>query len=417
MSLKLTPYEREMLDGKHGWPKQKGMEILFQMGELYEAERMLPVRNVHMVNASVYLAGSAAVKLAEKMLSMGAKFVTDTTLNPASVDLDCWREYGFTENVYRQQRHLTDLFCEMGAIPVHCCSPYLVGQVPRFGEHCCWGESSAVIYANSVLGARTNRNGGPAALAASLTGVVPAYGYHLDENRRGQILVEVEAGLKEVSDYGILGFFVGELVSDGVPVFTGLPSDVSNDALKQLGSALATTGAVALFHVAGVTPEAPTLDAAFGLSKPSRTIRVTDRELAQTAEKLKAGLKDGFDIVYIGCPHASIQEIGEVARLIEGKRIKQGMELWVQTGQPIKALADRCGYLKTIEAAGAWIVGDTCPSHCLLPELREVKSYRAMATNSPKMAHYGWDMGKLPTAVYGVRECVEIALNGGIQED
>jgi predicted aconitase len=412
MSMKLTEREQAMLDGAEGWPVQKGMEILCQMGELYGAEKMLPVRNVHMVNASVYLAGNAAVKLAEKMLAEGARFKTDTTLNPASVDLDRWKEYGFTENIYLQQKHLTELFRKMGAIPVHCCSPYLVGQVPRFGEHCCWGESSAVIYANSVIGARTNRNGGPAGLAASLTGVAPAYGYHLTENRYGQILVEVEAKMDEISDYGILGFYVGELVSDGVPVFTGLPSDVSHDALKQLGSALATTGAVALFHVEGVTPEAPTLAAAMGSGKPERIIKVTGHEMRETAEKLKANIKDGFSLVFVGCPHASIQEIEQIARLLEGKKIKDGMEFWVQTGQPIKALAERCGLASIIEDAGAWVICDTCPSHAFLPELREKKRYKAMATNSPKMAHYGWDMGKLPTAVYGVEDCVKIALTG-----
>ena len=415
MQLILKAHEQEMLDGKHGWPAQKGMEILYQVGRLYGAQEMLPVKNVHMVNASVYLAGDAAVKLAEKMLAEGARFKTQTTLNPASVDMDCWEEYGFTENIYRRQKHLTDLFVQMGAIPVHCCSPYLVGQVPRFGEHCCWGESSAVIYANSVLGARTNRNGGPSALAASLTGVTPAYGYHLRENRYGQILIEVDAELNEISDYGVLGFYIGEEVSDGVPVFTGLPADVSNDALKQLGSALATTGAVALFHVEGVTPEAPTLEAAFGPHKPGRVIRVTGKEMRETAEKLKAGICGEFSLVFIGCPHASIQEIEEVARLLRGKKVKKGIEFWIQTGQPIKALADRCGLLSVIEEAGAWIVSDTCPSHCFLPEFREAKQYKAMATNSPKMAHYGWDMGKTPTAVYGVGQCVEIALTGKVQ--
>lgn len=410
----LTREEQGMLAGEYGWPVQKGMEIQVAMGELYGAESMIPVRNVHMVNASVYLAGNAAVKLAEKMVAMGARFCTETTLNPASVDLDRWRELGFTENIYRQQKHLTELLCKMGAIPVHCCSPYLVGQVPRFGEHCCWGESSAVIYANSVIGARTNRNGGPAALAASLTGRVPNYGYHLDKNRWGQILVEVEADILEMSDYGVLGYYVGGLVGDGVPVFTGISSKISQDALKQLGSALATTGAVALFHVAGVTPEALTLERAFGDNAPQRVIRVGKNELEETAEHLKAGMKDGFSIVFIGCPHASIQEIREVAELLKGKKIKEGMEFWIQTGQPIRALAERCGLAEIIEASGARIVADTCPSHCFLPEFREVKRYRAMATNSPKMAHYGWDMGHMPTAVYRVEECVNIALTGKI---
>jgi predicted aconitase len=300
----------------------------------------------------------------------------------------------------------------MGAFPTHCCSPYLVGHVPRFGEHCCWGESSAVIYANSILGARTNRNGGPVGLAASLTGVVPAYGYHLEENRYGQIIVEVEAKMNEVSDYGVLGFYVGEIVSDGVPIFTGLSTDVSNDALKQLGSALATTGAVALFHVIEVTPEAPTLKSAMGPRKPEKIIKVAEREIRETAKRLRADLTENFSLVFIGCPHASIQEIEEIARFLEGQKIKKGIEFWIQTGLPIKTLAKRCGLLSIIEEAGAWIICDTCPAHAFLPEFRKKKRYKAMVTNSPKMAHYAWNMGKLPTAVYGVKDCIKIALTG-----
>ncbi len=411
MTMKLTLYEQEMLDGQYGWPVQKGMEILYRIGEIYGAEKMLPVQNVHMVNASVSLSGKAAVLLAEKMCSMGAKFKTNTTLNPASVDLDCWRKIGFPESMYKQQKHLTELYTKMGAIPLHCCTPYLAGQVPRFGEHICWGESSAVIYANSVLGARTNRNGGPLALSASLTGVVPAYGYHLDENRYGQILIEVNTDLNEADEYGLLGFFVGEIVTDGVPVFTGIPKNVSLDKLKMLGSALATSGAVAMFHVEGVTPEAPTIKDAFGPNTPEKVIRVGEKELEETSKRLREGVPKDISIVYIGCPHASIHEIAEIAELLRGKKIKEGIEVWVTTGQPIRALAERCGYLSTIEEAGAYVVADTCLVHCLLKEFRDAKGYKAMATNSPKMAHYGWNVGGIPTGVYSVKECIEIALS------
>ena len=410
--MRLTQREQAMLAGEFGWPLQKSMEILCKMGELYGAERMIPVRSVHLVNASIYLAGEAVIKLMEKMVAEGGKFVTETTLNPASVDFNKWKEMGMLDATYQQQAHLTGLLCQLGAIPTHCCSPYLVGQIPTFGEHCCWGESSAVVYANSVIGARTNRNGGPAALATSLTGVVPAYGYHLDQNRLGTILVRVHADLKEITDFGILGYYVGEIVEDGVPVFTGLPIDVSHDALKQLGSALATSGAVALFHVEGVTPEAPTLECAFGGASPQKVVDVGPEELFDTAQRLRAGLTDEFSIVYIGCPHASIQEIREIAELLDGKHIKENMEFWIQTGQPVRALAERCGYLETIEKAGAWIVADTCPAHCFVPEYRAAKIYKNMATNSPKMAHYGWGSGRIPSAVYGVKECVQIALTG-----
>ncbi|MDD5015866.1 MAG: aconitase X catalytic domain-containing protein, partial [Atribacterota bacterium] len=397
MAIKLTPHEEEMLDGKYGYPIQMGMQIQVQMGEIYGAEKMIPVSSVHMVNASALMSGDAVVKLVEKMVAHGGKFKALTTLNPAALDYECWQEIGFSQEIYAAQTRLTNAYQALGAIPSHSCTPYLFGFSPKFGEHVAWGESSAVNYVNSVIGARTNREGGPSALAAALTGLVPSYGYHLDKNRKGNYLVQVEIELKEVADYGSLGYYIGKIVGGGIPVFTGIPRNVPSYNLKMLAGALASSGSVALFHAEGVTPEALTLEDAFNGQKPIRIIKYGQKEQEEAVRNLNKNKKEGIKIIVIGCPHADIMEIKEVADQLQGKRIKDGIEFWVQTSLPIKELAGRCGFTNIIKSAGARIIVDTCPVHCFEQSFTRRKGFTALATNSAKLAHYVPGMWTLPT--------------------
>jgi predicted aconitase len=191
----LNEREKKMLNGEEGYPIQKAMQILVQLGDIYGAKKMIPVNKVHMPGASVVVAGEAGTKLTEKMVENGGSFQAFTTLNTGAVDLDNWKELGYSEETYNFQVRLTTAYRKLGAIPCHTCTPYLIGHMPRLGEHVAWGESSAIAFVNSVLGARTNREGGPSALAAAITGLVPEYGYHLQENRYGHILVNVETQL------------------------------------------------------------------------------------------------------------------------------------------------------------------------------------------------------------------------------
>ncbi len=207
--MRLTREEEEMLAGKRGYPVQKSMEILVQLGEIYGAEKMIKVANVHMPGSSVVVAGEAGTKFVEKMAGLGGKVCALTTLNPGAVNFDAWQETGYEEKTYKLQRRLTDAYSAMGAVPCHTCTPYLIGNCPRRGEHISWGESSAIAFANSALGAYTNREGGPSALAAALTGRVPEYGYHLQENRYGHIKVTVTTELHSVDDFGGVGLLGG----------------------------------------------------------------------------------------------------------------------------------------------------------------------------------------------------------------
>lgn len=408
--MKLTEQEQQMLDGKYGKSVQKSMQILTQLGEIYGADHMVPVKSVHMPGSSIVVAGEAATSFVEQMGENDTQFAAFTTLNTGAMDMDIPRELGFSEETISRQHRLTDAYTKMGGVQCHTCTPYLIGHCPKYGEHVAWGESSAIAFANSVLGARTNRQGGPAALAAAIAGRVPAYGYHLDENRKGQFLIHVDVPLHDIADYGALGYWVGTRVESGIPVFTGIDSAVSTDQLKALGAALASSGAVALFHVVGVTPEAPSLEAAFGGNEPEKNWSFGAGEMDEAYHKLNKHRGQPVSLVAMGCPHSSINEIIKVASLLKGQKVKSAF--WILCAQPVKHLAERSGHAKIIEEAGATLVCDTCPVLGAMAEPMEKIGMTAMATNSAKLAHYAPGQWSIPT-YYGTTEaCVNAAIKG-----
>ena len=409
--IKLTVEEESMLAGKCGYPVQKSMEILVQLGEIYGAQKMIKISSVHMPGASVVVAGEAGTKFVEKMAGQQGQFCVLTTLNPGAVNFDAWRETGYSEETYRLQRRLTTAYEAMGGIACHTCTPYFIGNCPRRGEHIAWGESSAIAFANSVLGAYTNREGGPSALAAALTGCVPEYGYHLEENRHGQLKINVRTALQGIADFGALGYWAGALAGSKVPVFTGI-ANPSTDELKMLGAALASSGAVALFHVVGATPEATTCDAAFGGRTPEQVLDFDAQLLAEAKRSLNKVDGQEVSVVCIGCPHTSIVEIGAIALGLKDKKVASHVELWVLTALPTRALAERCGYAKVIETAGARFVIDTCPILSPMAELAKKKKYSALVTNSAKLAHYAPGQWALPTYYGSLQTCLNAAITG-----
>ncbi len=401
-----------MLEGQRGPAFRKAMEILCRLGEIYGAERMVPVSSVHMPGSSVIVAGEAGTRFVEETAARGGVFGVYTTLNPAAGDLERWSTLGFPPDVMANQQRLTAAYRRMGAVACHTCTPYLLGQLPRLGEHVAWGESSAVAFANSVLGARTNREGGPSALASALTGCAPAYGLHLDENRRGQVLVRVGCELRTTTDYGRLGYLVGRECQDRIPVFTGIPASATLDELKMLGAALASSGSVALFHVAGVTPEALTAEAAFGGRGPEQSLDVTESDLAAGSASLNRARGEPLGLVAIGCPHASVQEIREVAARLKGSRLHDSLHLWVMTAGPTRQMADRMGYTQAITEAGGQVICDTCPILAPARALVERFGYRSVATNSAKLAHYAPGQWGLPVYFGDLEQCIRAAISG-----
>ena len=408
--MKLTSEEQKMLDGDYGKSVQKSMQILTSLGDIYGAEKMIPVKSVHMPGSSIVVAGEAATSFVEQMGDNDTQFAAFTTLNTGAMDMDQPRELGFSEETISRQHRLTGAYERMGGIACHTCTPYLIGHCPKFGEHVAWGESSAIAFVNSVLGARTNREGGPAALAAAIAGRVPAYGYHLDENRRGQFLILVDASLSDIADYGALGYWVGTRVESGVPVFTGIPGDVSTDQLKSLGAALASSGAVALFHIVGVTPEAPTLESAFGGNTPQETWTFGESEKHAAYGQLSKQQGQPVSLVAMGCPHSSLNEIIKVAEMVRGKKVRAAF--WMLCAQPIKHLARRSGHARILEDAGITLVCDTCPVLGAMAEPMDKIGMTAMATNSAKLAHYAPGQWKIPTYYGTTEQCVNAALKG-----
>ncbi len=409
--MHLTDEEKEMLDGKYGYPVQKSMEILVGLGECYDAERMIPVASAHLLGSLSM--GEAGHLFNKEIADRGGKFIIHTDANPISIEPWLWKTLGIGEEDANLQMAIMDTYSRMGLMLANTCTPYLVGHFPRVGEHVAWSESSAVAFANAVLGARTNREGGFSSMASALTGRTPEYGLHLDRNRYGDLEISVQVELKEIHDYGTLGYFAGKISGDRVPVFTGVPPSVSMDALKQLGAAGAASGSVALYHIVGVTPEAPTKEAAFGPrgKKDRQIFQFGEKELRETEASISRTTDREIDFVVFGCPHASISELGEIARLLFGKKIKHGVELWVLTSRIVRNYAERMGYVQTIEAAGARVLSDTCTNSMPRGFLKE-RGHRIGASSSAKII-YGIGGQQSMLMHYGsTKKCVEAAVSG-----
>jgi predicted aconitase len=436
--MHLTPEEKAMLAGDFGPGIKKAVEIIVALGKIYGAQELVPVRSVQVAGVSYKNLGDAGLEFLREWAGQGVQVRVPTTLNPAGMDLTHWRELGISEEFARKQMAVIEAFEAMGVVPSCSCTPYLTGNLPAFGQHIAWSESSAVSFANSVLGARTNREGGPSALAAAITGRTARYGLHLDENRRATHVIEVRCPLASEADFGALGYLVGKRVGNGVPTFKGLdksqialagrqtsassvePSSGSDadfplralnrdlpelghrgqGMLKALGAAMAASGAVALYHVEGVTPEARAGDV---VAAGAETVVIDSLDEGYAALNSPV---DQIDLVSIGCPHAWLVEIEEVARWLEGKRVKA--KLWITTARETRERAQEKGLVERIEAAGGRVVADTCLVVAPIEEL----GLRSMATNSAKAAFYAPTHSGLEVRFGRLEQCLEAAVTG-----
>ncbi|MFH1821450.1 MAG: aconitase X catalytic domain-containing protein [Methanobacteriota archaeon] len=394
--MNLTKDQEKMLAGDQGEVVERMFRLLVRLGDIYGADCMIPVSSVQVAGVSYKSIGDPGLAFLEDIADKGAKVRIPTTLNPPGMDLVDWKELGFPEDFAMKQLQIMDAFRRMGIMMTATCTPYLVGNLPRFGEHIAWSESSAVAFANSVIGARTNREGGPSALAAAFCGLTPNYGLHLDQNRKPNFIFEVKTELKGNSDFGALGHHVGKIVKNKVPYFRGI-KNADVDQLKSLGAAMAASGAVALYHIEGLTPEAGLVDTS-GLEK----IEVGDQELRESYEKLNTGANP--DIVILGCPHASIKEIATLARKLEGKHLKK--PLWICTSRANKEAATQMGLTGLIEKAGGKVVADTC----MVVSPIERMGYKTTAVDSGKAANYLPGFCKQAVVFKSIDELIEAAM-------
>jgi len=373
--MELTKAEQGMLDGEMGEGTAKAMEILVAVGKIYRAAKMVPVGSVQVAGVSYKTIGDAGIDFLKGFVETKAKCRAPAYLNPAGMDLKAWKEMGVPEEFAKKQIEIVGLYEKIGVKASCTCAPYQIGVVPKLGEHIAWSESSAVSYANSVLGARTNRESGMSALAAAICGVVPEFGLHLEENRQAKMVFELECGLKSRYDYAVLGEVAGKLAGRKVVAFEPKKENAkpTKDMLKLLGAAMAATGAVALYNFKGATPE-------FNVQEGAERISITDSMMKEEIEKRNTGKEP--ELIAIGCPHCSLDEVKEIAEKVKGR--KGGAKLWVCTSREIKKMADEKGYSKLIEDAGGRMVCDTCMVVCPIEQM----GFGTTGVDSGKAAHY-----------------------------
>ncbi len=389
----LTREEEEMLAGRQGRATQKAMQILVALGKIYDADRMVRVASVQVSGVSYKNLGDAGLEFLNELAEDG-KARVKTTLNPAGMSLTGWEAQGIGRGFAEKQLKVIDAYRRLG-LEISCtCTPYIAGNQPRFGQHIAWGESSAVAYANSVIGARTNREGGPSALAASLTGRTPFYGLHLKENRVPTLGVDVDAPLMCPEDFSAMGYFSGKVVKDGIPLFRGIRR-ANLEELKTLSAALASSGGVAMFHIDGLTPES---DVEGGTME---AVTFTKKDLEETRSSLND--EGAPDFVSVGCPHCSLAEVAAVAEALRGQRVNR--EFWICCSREVKRRSDEEGYTQLIEGSGAKFATDTCMVVAPIEDL----GYRVVATNSAKACHYLRNAG-LRVKFMPLEECVAEAI-------
>jgi predicted aconitase len=417
----LTDEEKSMHAGDEGDAVAAAMDLLIRYGEALGAERLCETRNVA---GTMTQPSPAKAKLFEeggwaKSYAVINLDCDDDIEIPRMKVPTCQLQHGFGEEISKLSAYPTknielqgdaeSFFSERGVNVLATCTPYQVGNLPVRGEHCAWMESSAVVYCNSVLGARTNCEGAASTGAASLTGKIPYWGNHVPENRYANRLVRAETPIQSMQDWGMLGYFVGEAVQEERPAVVGSLGQPIIDELKHFGAATATSGGVEIYHIPGLTPEAPTLEAAFGGGRIPEAITYGPAERRRVYEELNSqGTSDDVDFILLGCPHASLTQLADIARLLDGKKLSSGTELWIMTPRALRSVADRNGYTEVIEKAGGHLLTDSCPAMSRTAPA----GTRVFATDSAKQAHY------LP-AILGIEawfgtldECIAAAVTG-----
>jgi predicted aconitase len=401
--VRLTPEEERMWSGEEGPAVQKAMRIVVALADIYEAADLVPVGSVQVSGVSYKNLGDAGLDFLREWGAQGARVRVPAFMNPAGMDLKRWQEMGIRPGFAEKQRQVVAALAGMGVAETCTCTPYLVGHRPALGEHVAWAESSAVSYANSVLGARTNREGGPSALAAAITGRTACYGLHLDAPRWATHLIEVGCALESEADYGALGYWVGVHIGDSVPWFrlrsTG-QAPPAQEQLMALGAAMAASGAVALYHVEGVTPEAQDAGAL-----PANVERWEVDDLSGARVALNSPLEQ-IDLVTLGCPHSTLADLERAAAFLDGRKVVAA--LWITTSRGVRAEAEQRGWVAAIEKAGGRVWADTC----LVVAPVEEMGYHGMATNSAKAATYSPTHARLPRRFGTLEQCLQAALSG-----
>lgn len=416
--MQLTDVEQAILAGAEGELRREALDYIVQFGEAFGAERLVEISYCHYPAEMAIYTGSVEDLL--EYSARGGQVAVPTTTSTLCADLERPGATGCPAALTALQARVEGAHRALGMLETYTCTPQQLGFVPPLNSYIASVESSAIIYFNSVLGARCNR-GGLLTRYSAICGRYPLMGYLLTENRCGTHVFDVElpaARLSRSDAWSALGFHVGAIVGSGVPVLCGLPP-ARQDWLLSLGAALATSGSVTLFHIPGQTPEARTLDEALQSRPPLARYAVGAAEIDAVYAKLRTLPRGAeVDFVTLGCPHYNLEQLRRAAELLRGRSVASGLRLWICTNRMTRRQAEYSGYVQELERAGALVVADTCPveSHMRSSTCREyglaVPNVRAMLTDSAKMARYVGDLIGCQTALADLDACIAAAVSG-----
>jgi predicted aconitase len=411
--MHLTDAEKEMRAGALGEAPRLCLEILLSLGEALGAQRMTPVAQVQ--TDSGFYQGDAGLEFVEKLADLDARVMVPTTMNAAAVDLERGHEYNVPDGLREKCRRLETAHQEMGAIPTWTCAPYQDGLTPRFGDAIAASESNAIAFANSVIGARTNRVGDLMDICAAITGRFPAYGLYRPQNRKARLRVRLSQLTAESQQsslfYPILGYYLGARLGTRIAAVEGIiPASAGVDRLKDLCAALASSGPVALIHLIGVTPEAQTPEMCFGRTAKVEELVVSPRDLAEAENHLATTSTDELDWVAFGCPHFSLRECVRIGQLLNGRRVSGNVAVTVFTSRTIMGWIEQTGLASALRSCGVTFFTDGC----LLGYPQKGSSVKAMMSNSAKAANYVYSQSGCQAAIGSIADCVESAVAGKI---
>ena len=410
--MELTAEEREILAGKLGEATRRALEYQVEVGRFWRAKRMVPVTNVHLMG-DIEVMGDGGLEFLREEVRLGARCRVDATTNARCIDFAHCDRLGQDPAEVAKEREIIQCMRRMEVVTTDTCINYQTVYQPHLGEHVAWGDTGTVIYVNSVYGARTNFESGPAALAAAITGRTPEYGFHLDRHRKGTLRVRLRAALGDLADWGAVGKIVGERHQNyfAVPVFTDYHRTPLSDELKQMGCALASYGSMGMFHMLGVTPEARTEDAAFCGQAPVDEIVITDADIERVYGGYDLRDKSASLVVFSG-PQLSLFEIKSLAERFSGRKLHRGTQVFVTTNVGVKSQAAHLGYLKTLEEAGVTLLEGVC-FYILqnLTTMRIANGWTNMISNSAKIVNI-IGAHKFNTILRRTQDCVDIACTG-----
>ncbi|KAL7819108.1 hypothetical protein V8C26DRAFT_396037 [Trichoderma gracile] len=413
VDIELSDRDREFLDGTHGQAAQAAMRIILRMAAMEGARRLIDIAQVH-IDGCVYT-GPASLRFAETLRDWGGKVVVPTTLNSISVDQRRWRAQGVSSVFGEAAEKLATAYTVMGALPTYTCAPYLLSSAPKRGKQIAWAESNAVVYANSVLGAKTMKYPDFLDICIALTGRAPHGGLHIASNRLASLCVELpslpEADIDD-SFYPLLGYYVGGIAGSRIPVIVGLDAlRPSTDDLKAFGAAFATTASAPMFHIVGVTPEAATLQDAIGGRESVESLRLGLKQLENVWRTLNSAEDYApVDIISLGNPHFSFSEMRKLTDLCRGRTKRDGVAVMVTCGRATYSLAEQAGLIEELHRFGVELMTDTC--WCMIGEPVIPTISRTVMTNSAKYAHYGPGLTGKRFYFGSLERCVDAACDG-----